>query len=82
MLNDEVGYLSLKKQLVHEKIEKRALLAKFASYQFDIKWTDKDRKENIRKNIYDVKVGLMPQRSRPRSLVEIEGRFGVGEGLY
>ena len=32
LLNDEVGYLSLKRQLVAEKIEKRALLAKFAQF--------------------------------------------------
>ena len=57
-------------------------MAKFADHQFDIKWTDKERKANIRQNIYGVQVGEMPQRKRARSTIHIEGRFGVGEGLY
>ena len=58
------------------------MLAKFAQFQFDIKWTDREREENIRKNIYDVSVGAMPQRTRPRSMAYIDERFGVGEGVY
>ena len=81
MMNDDKGYIKLKRSLINEKIEKRALLARFSDISF-MKWTDKDRERSLRQNIYGVNVGKMPQRRRPRSQVYIDGRFAAGEGLY
>ena len=47
MMNDEKGQLKMKKQLINEKIEKRALLSKFSELSF-MKWTDKDRERSLR----------------------------------
>ena len=59
MMNDDKGYLKVKKQLINEKIEKRALLARFCDMHF-MKWTDKDREKSLRQNIFSVGVGNMP----------------------
>ena len=66
MMNDDKGYMKLKKSLINEKIEKRAILARFSDLHF-MKWTDKDREKSLRKNIYGVNVGGMPQRKRART---------------
>ena len=81
MMNDEKGQLKMKKQLINEKIEKRALLSKFSELSF-MKWTDRDRERSLRQNIYGVNVGRMPQRKRARTQVHLDGRFAPGEGLY
>ena len=47
MMNDDKGYIKLKKSLINEKIEKRALLARFSDTQF-MKWTDVDREKSLR----------------------------------
>lgn len=47
MMNDDKGFLKVKKQLINEKIEKRALLARFSDLHF-MKWTDKDREKSLR----------------------------------
>ena len=59
MMSDDKGYLRMKKQLINEKIEKRALLARFSNMHF-MKWTDKDREKSLTQNIYGVGVGNMP----------------------
>ena len=81
MMNDDKGFLKVKKQLINEKIEKRALLARFSDLHF-MKWTDKDREKSLRHNIYGVDTGAMPQRKRARTQVFIDNRFAAGEGLY
>ena len=82
LLNDEGLHEDLQRQLQIEKIEKRTLLAKYADHQFAMQWTEKDRHFNFRKDIGEVQVGGMPQRTTARKSVIIYNKFGLGEGLY
>lgn len=51
LLNDEVGHSRLMQMLINEKIEKRALIAKFAEHEFKVKLDETQREKNIRNNI-------------------------------
>ena len=61
LLNDADGFLALKKLLVDMKIEKRKLIDKFNQNDFIFEWTDKDRIQSKKKNIYEV---TMPKQER------------------